>query len=131
VPSGSNLWSAAISLKAASGTLSTRPSPKSGVVRRLATIVACGGTTSAMYSQSPVLPMPCDWMREPPYSDIGSNSPEGFNRPNRVSRIALPPPTAATEWQEAQEKSLKMGPTPSATVSTLKNSVFPALNRAS
>src|SRR5438105_4440209 len=43
----------------------------------------------------------------------------------------LPPPTAGTEWQFAQEKSLKMGPTPSEMVSAWRNSAFPAWNRES
>src|SRR6266576_127306 len=50
-----------------SGTLSTNPKPKSGVVLRLVWMVASGGTVSPeMLQDASICPMPCDWISDPP-----------------------------------------------------------------
>ena len=94
------------------GTASTNPRPNSGVVRRPATIVAgplgtaggCGTISPTKLTWVPTgptadgtsvgkVPIPWEWMSEPPYWASGSNTPL-VTVPYRVSVMMLPPPTA-------------------------------------
>src|ERR1700737_899124 len=89
-------------------------------------MVACAGTCSGVK-----FGMAWSWISDPPSSAIGSNLPFVIF-PKRVSRRVLPPPTAGTAWQVAQDDSLKTGPSPSGvTVSTETKSAFPSRKRAS
>ncbi len=78
IAAGSRLASVS---KRASGSESTRPRPKSGVVRRpLSRIVAPAGSVSTpVWQFKPGLglkpPMPKSWRSEPPVLSIPSNRP--------------------------------------------------------
>src|SRR5581483_315537 len=67
---------------------------------------------------------------EPPSCVSGSKTPFTV-APKRVTSRLLPPPTPPALWHSPQERPLKTGPRPSATVSTLTNSERPSLNAAS
>src|SRR5882724_412685 len=118
-------WISAIARKVLSGVASTRPRPKSGVVRRLAITVASGGTTSGTKSA-----MAWSCSNEPPCPARGSKTPSNPVRPKRVSNRWLVPPTAVPgpRWQATQDASLNTGPSPSSTSSTAENSALPSSN---
>ena len=69
---------------------------KSLAISNAEATVASAGTISARYSQLSAAPMPCFWISEPPNCESGSKTPSDPMVPNRVSRMSLPPPTAAT-----------------------------------
>ena len=130
VPGCSRACFAASVTSVASGTASTSPRPKSGVVRRSATMVACGGTCSPTKVQAPWCPIPSVWMSGPPRFTSGSNTPLVIV-PNRVSTVSLPPPVPPTLWQAAHDVPLRTGPSPSATSSTVSNAARPSPKRCS
>src|SRR5262249_25793201 len=112
----------------ASGTASTRPRPKSGVVRRCATVLASAGTTSPTKLQSGDCgPLPLVWMSDTPPFARGSNLPLAAV-PKRDSSVAPAPPTAPALWHFPHDVSLKTGPRPSPTSSTSWNVALPVAN---
>ena len=87
---------------AASGIVSIRPSPNSGVVLRWATIVACGGTTSPTKLTPLNSPIPWLWISGPPNSTMGSYTPS-TSRPNRVTSRSPEPPVPPAVWHATQD----------------------------
>ena len=87
---------------------STRPRPKSGVVRRRRRSSPRRARTRRCIRSRPSMPIPSVWMSEPPNSVIGSNSRRRL-RPKRVSTSSLPPPTAGPRDTSPQETSVEDG----------------------
>ena len=110
---------AAMPVKNESGMASTRPRPKSGVVRRptLRTVASAGSTSSGGLQLWPFAPVngPTvnSWRSDPPRFASGSNRPLTKRPKRRSMRVADAPPMAPASWQTAQPSALKIGPSPS------------------